>query len=103
MKRFVLAAALGLGLFALTARGGSASGFGNGGTYGISPGSISFGVGFNLAWSGVSVGQMNGGGCQQAPCYGPPAMYNGYGNGYGGDYGYGYGYGGDYGYGGYYG
>src|SRR2546428_80187 len=71
MKRFVLAAVLVLGLFALTGGRASASGFGNGGTYGISPGSISFGIGFNLAWSGVSFGQMNGG-CAQAPCYGPP-------------------------------
>jgi hypothetical protein len=99
MKRIALAAVLALGLFAVTGSKAEASGFGNG-TYGISPGSFSVGVGFNVAWSGFSFGQMNGGG--GGPCYGPPAgpqMYDAY--GYGGhDY---YGGGGYPAYGGYYG
>jgi len=90
MKRFALAVVLALGLFAATGSRASASGFGfgNGEGFGISPGSISFGVGFNLSWSGMSAGHL-GGGCGQTPCYGPPAMYNAYGQGHGYDYGYG--------------
>lgn len=113
MKRFALAAVLALGLFALTANRASAAGFGNG-PWGISPGSFSIGLGFNVAWSGLSFGNQGYGG-GGSPCYGPPAGpqmydaygYGGYGHGYGGGYpsydayghggyGYGYGYGGHY-------
>jgi hypothetical protein len=95
----MLAAVLALGSLALAGGKADASGFGLGnGTYGISPGSFSVGVGFNVAWSGLSFGRMDGGG-GGAPCYGPPAgpqMYDAY--GHGGNYGSGH-----YGYQGYYG
>jgi hypothetical protein len=111
MKRFAWGAVLTLGLVLLAGGKASAAGYGNG-TYGISPGSFSIGVGLNIAWSGVSFGHVNNGGC--GPCYGAgPQMYDGYGYGgggyYGGYYGYpAYGYGGggygpyNGGYGGYY-
>src|SRR2546423_1425882 len=71
MKKIVLGAALAVGLLALCNGRASAVGFGGGNGFGISPGSSSVGLGFNVAWSGISFGPgYGGGGGGGGPCYG---------------------------------
>jgi hypothetical protein len=100
MKRIALAGVVALALLGLSRQHAAASGCGG---FGCTPGYISLSGSIGISWSGFRCGcgpecgpcggpnynlSWCGSGCCGGPCYGPnaygpPAMFNGWGGGYG--------------------